>query len=220
MGVNYWYRERIQSHMKEMMQIDSSNTLKARQRGGLYWLWSTTDLTMRILDQLKKETDCEVGYLYKYAYWIALKLKFTNDYIRHIIFDYYKNGVNYAKEVYGQQIYAVMRKYNKCYIEAILKLYEDNDEVNNKQFYDTEHFWRYDFVDERTRGEKIIYSRLHTDNNFKRVEENSYGENKFGNTIEYYPPDDEYSASKLMGRKMTDEEWAALLKMVKESEDE
>lgn len=27
MGVNYWYRERIQSHMKEMMQIDSANTV-------------------------------------------------------------------------------------------------------------------------------------------------------------------------------------------------
>lgn len=54
MGVNYWYRERIQSHMKEMMQIDSANTLKARQKGGLYWLCGTMDLTMRILNQLKK----------------------------------------------------------------------------------------------------------------------------------------------------------------------
>ena len=97
--------------------------------------------------------------------------------------------------------------------KGIQKIEDDIEMLNKRVSYVLD-----ELGEEKVRGRKLKYSRLHTDNNFKRIEKNSYGEDKFGNTIEYYPPDDEYSASRY--GELTDEELEKLLKMVKESEDE
>ena len=212
---------KTKDYLKEMMEIDNKETKKARKHFKLEWHWNTTSLSMQILHDLEIETGSTGIPLNGYAYWVSLALKFSNDKTREVIYEYIKGKKNYARIFYDKRIYDVMRKYGCTYLEAVLTIYLDSEDFKSNQFYnENEYFWykpRYEAYLE----DKMRYSKLHTDSDFERVPENSYRSDTFGNTIEFYPENDEYKASNILkGHETTQEEWDAILEQIRSGNNE
>jgi len=97
-----------------------------------YLYWNTHFMMTRIRTAMENELNPWVPTGWN-TLWYSLRLKFTDDTIRKEALDFLNGKFDYRKEIYGNKIYDIMKKYNLSYPQALLKIYS----IKNNEKDDT-----------------------------------------------------------------------------------
>jgi hypothetical protein len=160
------YRSRI----PQMTILDNIMTLYTKIKGKEdFWLWNRIAMGAKIMNCMAEENGSD-GRSLRLAYWLGLRLKFTDDKTRNILKDFYFHNIkHYTETIDGEnRIYDTMKNFGISYPQAILHQY--CEKTNFKQ-----SFFIGRFVPIENSSHDMWYTNLSED----------------GKTVIHYDPKDE-----------------------------